>query len=232
VTLSVEPGNSPSPNDSSPIRFQVRDTGIGFDDPIKAHIFDPFTQADASTTRRYGGTGLGLAISQRLVHLMGGELSAHSSPGQGSTFSFTLLFRPCPPASSPPPRPAIIQGSERRILVAEDNPVNQLVICQQLKLLGFQVELVDNGRQALDALGQQHFDLWLLDGQMPVMDGVEAVGRWRAQEQDGEHLPVIGITATAVPEQLETYFRAGMDEILPKPYELNELIEALKRWLP
>ena len=232
IALIVDPISPVTPEDCAYLRFQVQDTGIGFDDAVKANLFNPFTQADASTTRRYGGTGLGLTISQRLARLMEGELSAFSIPDQGSTFTLTLPVHPCSPKAPTPNPTASIQGAGRRILVAEDNPVNQLVICEQLQLLGFEVQLVDNGRQALDALQQHPFDLWLLDGQMPVMDGLEAVQRWRAQEQANHHLPVIGITATAVPQKLETYFQAGMDEILPKPYQLNDLINILNRWLP
>ena len=229
VTLEVETEWSET---GAPTQFRVRDTGIGFDEETKARIFDPFTQADAATTRQYGGTGLGLAISRRLVHLMGGELSAESNPSHGSLFSFTLELSPCADPQGLTSTVARFDGTGRRVLVAEDNPINQLVIRDQLEILGFEVEIADDGRQALEALQTGHFDLWLLDGQMPVMDGVEAARAWRSMEKDGEHLPIIGVTATAMPEQLEIYFQAGMDDILPKPYGLQDLAAALKRRLP
>ena len=207
--------------------FRVRDSGIGFDESVKARIFDPFTQADVSTTRKYGGTGLGLTISRQLVGLMGGELQAQSVPDHGSTFSFALPLKPysgLETDSAPKPR---VDGTGHHVLVAEDNPVNQMVILDQLDMLGFEVEIVGNGRQALKALESRRFDIWLLDGQMPEMDGMEAARAWRDAEPDDEHLPIIGITATAVPETLEKYFQAGMDDILPKPYGLQDLAAAL-----
>ncbi len=233
VTSTADPsslGQPPRPGDEvlpPPTEFRVRDTGIGFDDEVKARLFDPFTQADVSTTRKYGGTGLGLAISRQLVSLMGGELQAESAQHQGSTFSFTLPLKPVSGRQAQSGARPHIDGTGHHVLVAEDNPVNQMVIVDQLDMLGFEVEVVGNGRQALEALESRHFDIWLLDGQMPEMDGMEAARAWRATEADGEHLPIIGITATAVPETLEKYFQAGMDEILPKPYGLQDLAAAL-----
>lgn len=221
VTLEVR---APSPeSDPGLTELRVQDTGIGFDDTVKARIFDPFTQADASTTRKYGGTGLGLAISRRLVGLMGGDLQAESTPGEGSCFFFSVVLPPVSECRAENDEAVLLDGAGRRILVAEDNPINQMVILDQLEMLGFVVEMVGDGRQALDKLRSESFDVWLLDGQMPEMDGVEAARAWRALEPNGRRLPIIGITATAVPETLDRYYEAGMDAILPKPYGLQDL---------
>ena len=229
ITLQVEAASRGARTGLT--EFRVIDTGVGFDNAVRSRIFDPFTQADTSTTRKFGGTGLGLSISQRLVSLMGGNLEAQSKLGCGSTFSFTLPLQPWGLSNreethSSPESP-LMDGVGYRVLVAEDNPINQMVIRDQLKFLGFEVEIVENGLQALDALRSRSFDIWLLDGQMPEMDGVEAAKTWRATEEVGEHLPIIGITATAVPEKLDSYFEAGMDKILPKPYGLSDLADML-----
>ena len=227
IELRIEPRNDGG------LRFSVRDDGIGLDDEAQERIFDPFTQADVSTTRQYGGTGLGLAISRRLVALMGGELTVESEPGKGSEFSFTLQMQAAAAAGQSEGECArLIDGAGRRLLVAEDNPVNQMVVREQLEALGFVVDIVGDGAAALAALRDQpRFDAWLLDCHMPVMDGFEAVRRWRQLEKPGEHLPVIAVTASALRDQLDACIEAGMDDLLTKPYRLQDLAAVLARQL-
>jgi PAS domain S-box-containing protein len=214
------------------LRFSVRDTGIGISPEQQTRIFGGFTQAEASTTRRFGGTGLGLAISQRLVALMGGELKLESTPGQGSRFWFDLdLVRA--DASRLPSREDSASDAQcgarlkgLRILVAEDNPNNQQVAYELLSGEGALVELADNGRLALVALAARSFDAVLMDLQMPELDGLDATRQLRAQ---GHRLPVIGLTANAMVQDREACLEAGMDAHVGKPFDLDQLVRLLQR---
>ena len=214
------------------LTFTVADTGIGMGPETLAQIFSPFMQADSSTTRRFGGTGLGLAISQRIVEQMGGLIEVESEPGKGSRFSFTLrmavreetLDRPWPE-----PRRELSAG--RRILVAEDNVINRLVVEEQLIDLGFEPTLVGDGQAVLDAIVQQDFDLVLMDCQMPELDGYETTRRIRLLENTGRHLPIIAVTAQAMSGDREKCLAAGMDDYLAKPFTQEGLARALERWL-
>jgi CheY-like chemotaxis protein len=194
----------------------VQDTGIGIPAAKQRLIFEPFTQADGSTTRHYGGTGLGLAISSQLVHLMGGRIWVDSEVDKGSVFHFTACFAvqpvraavpaPVEPATSAVERTPLVthqtpaaslQGFH--ILLAEDNVVNQMVAGRMLENQGHMVVIVGNGHAALEALAQQHFDLVLMDVQMPEMDGLEATAAIRVQERTtGTHMPIIAMTANAM----------------------------------
>jgi CheY-like chemotaxis protein len=219
------------------LHFSVRDTGIGIPPEKQQRIFAPFEQADSSTTRKYGGTGLGLSISARLVALMGGELTVSSRPGRGSTFAFTARFgrAVAPAAARPGPPGAGLARTTRplRVLVAEDNPINQKLAQRLLEKQGHTVEVVDSGLAALEALRRRPFDLVLMDVQMPDLGGLEATAALRAEEQGtGRHLPVIALTAHAMQGDRERCLAAGMDGYLSKPLSARDLFETLAGLFP
>ncbi|HJV72570.1 PAS domain-containing protein [Ideonella sp.] len=218
--------------DGDTLVLRVSDTGIGMSEDQVAQLFVAFRQADSSTTRRYGGTGLGLAISRRLAELMGGRLQVRSSLGRGSEFELRLPLREArlPPAAAP--RPALENGAEGplaglRLLVAEDNPVNQLVIEELLRRAGATVQLVGDGVAAVDQVRAQPggFDAVLMDVQMPLMDGFEATRRIAALAPG---LPVIGQTAHAMPEEREQCLACGMVAHVAKPIEMERLVATLR----
>lgn len=212
------------------LRCDVSDTGIGIGTEKLAQLFEPFTQGDASSTRVYGGVGLGLAICQRLVRLMDGDLSVKSKEGQGSRFTLLLQLQQAEESVVRPavPVPENAAPTERRILIAEDDDVNRLILCKQIERLGYQAEAVTNGEDALQALAGETYDLVLLDCQMPGLDGYETCGRIR---RDGLSLPVIAVTAHAMRGDREKCLAAGMDDYLAKPYKAAELGAILERWL-
>jgi CheY-like chemotaxis protein len=199
-------------------------------------MFEPFTQADASTTRNYGGTGLGLAIARELVELMGGTIGADSDPGRGSTFWFELqLGAPIDNAAKPADTGAASApawASAPLVLVAEDSPINQIVAARALERCGCRVQVVADGQEALDALQAQRYDAVLMDCQMPGMDGYDATGELRRSEQGLLHTPVIAMTAQAMDGDRERCLAAGMDDYITKPLRHAELAEALRRWIP
>jgi len=216
------------------VRFSVRDTGIGIAAEHQARIFSGFTQAEASTTRRYGGTGLGVAISQRLVDLMGSQLQLRSAPGQGSRFWFDVSLPLATPPALPDTPEALSHAGAAvgqrltglQVLVAEDNATNQQVARELLGDEGATVHVADNGEQALAALAHHAFDAVLMDLQMPVMDGLEATRRLR---QQGHRLPVIGLTANALAQDRDACLAAGMDAHLGKPFDVTALVALLQR---
>jgi signal transduction histidine kinase/CheY-like chemotaxis protein len=220
-----------STDDPGLIEFSVRDTGIGISPDALSRLFTSFTQVDASTTRKYGGTGLGLAISKRLAELMGGTMWVTSEPGVGSTFFFTIRAEAAasgPVVSDPLPTPSVLR--QERILVAEDNPVNQLVARRMLQAIGCQVDVVSNGVEALAAVERQRYDVLLLDIQMPEMDGFEVSRQLVARYPQAEDRPwIIALTANAVQGDRELCLRAGMDDYLTKPVKPLELAAALQR---
>ena len=216
------------------LHFAVRDTGIGIPADKQQRIFEAFTQADDSTTREYGGTGLGLAICTQLLQLMGGRIWVESEVGRGSTFHFTLRFgvqrQPAPERTLTTHHPVQRARRPLRVLIAEDNVVNQRLAARLLEKQGHSVAVVDNGLAALAALAQQPFDLVLMDVQMPEMDGLETTTAIRAQEQEtGRHLPIIALTSHAMQGDQERCFAAGVDAYVSKPMKVDELFAAIDR---
>ncbi|NWG31075.1 MAG: response regulator [Rhodocyclaceae bacterium] len=215
------------------LRGEVRDSGIGIDAGTRARLFEPFAQADASTTRRYGGTGLGLALSRRLIELMEGEIGVDSQPGKGSTFWFEL---PCSMTAATKPlnhdAPVAHRGQRARILLAEDNAVNRRIAEAMLGRLGYEVTSVADGRQAVEAWEAGDFDLVLMDCMMPELDGYAATGEIRRREAiRGGHVPIIALTASVLEADRDRSFQAGMDDFLAKPVTRQALEEKLAQWL-
>ena len=238
VTVVASAEASPG-EEQTVVRIAVSDTGIGIDPAILTKIFEPFTQADASTTRNYGGTGLGLAIVRELVELMRGRIGCESVPGVGSTFFFSIpLASPAAErAGAVRPEPASARETELwastpRLLVVEDSPVNQVVAVRTLERLGCVCDVACDGREALEALASASYDAVMMDCQMPVMDGYEATAQLRRREAGGRRTPVIAMTAHAMKGDAERCLAAGMDDYIAKPMRRELLLETLRRWIP
>jgi PAS domain S-box-containing protein len=216
--------------------FSVADTGIGMTPAEQAGLFRPFTQADSSTTRRFGGTGLGLAICKHLVQMMGGAFRVESEAGQGSTFSFGVHAARAEAGASLANSGSWLglQRFSGRVLVVEDNLVNLKVARATLKVFGVEVVTAENGKLALEAVRRERVDLVFMDMHMPVMDGLAATGGIRAAEAAGElpgRLPIVAMTANVMQDAVDACREAGMDDFLPKPYTRRQLAGALGRWL-
>ena len=216
------------------LHFVVRDTGIGIPPERLSSLFMPFRQVDNSTSRRYGGTGLGLAISSKLLEQMGSRITVESEPGKGSTFRFSLLVRVADEPASPadPVSNGMLTAPSRplRILLVEDNPVNQKVAVSLLSRRGHTVEAVDNGMLAVERSAASPFDVILMDVSMPGMDGWEATRRIRARESGkGLHTPIIAMTAHALKMAFDECFAAGMDDVLLKPFDPPDLYAVVER---
>ena len=223
---------SPAPNT---LRFTVTDTGIGINKDRQQAIFERFTQADQeATTRSYGGTGLGLSISHELVQMMGGTIHLKSEPDFGSQFWFEVVM----PAAEAPKLVALdndghhIPFKGKRVLVVEDNPVNQMVVAECLRQWELSMDTANNGQEALDALRQGSYDLILMDVQMPVMDGYTATEAIRAGHVPGtEWLPIIALTASGLPEEERRMRASGMNDLVVKPFDLEHLRRKLAAYL-
>ncbi|HYP68821.1 MAG TPA: ATP-binding protein, partial [Thiobacillaceae bacterium] len=221
--------------DDKHYRITVTDSGIGILPQNMPHLFEAFSQADSSTTRRFGGTGLGLTISRQLVELMGGSIEVHSPPpgqARGTCFILNLPL----PATAGKPRPALDTPASRfhgRALVVEDNPVNQRVVLYQLNGLGLEVEVADSAPVALKRLHQDpRWDVIFMDWQMPEMDGIAAAQAIRALPPPASQIPIVVLTANAAPGFREACLKAGMDDYLSKPYSEDAMSSVLSRWLP
>ncbi len=220
-------------NGSDQVEVRVQDSGIGMSAEEQARLFLPFSQADDSTTRRYGGSGLGLWIVRQLAELMGGEVGVISEKGRGTTFWLRLPLNDDPylPADHARAAPMPLQFPGRRILLAEDQPFNQLLASELLQGLGCEVTVAHNGAEAVAVAAQQPFDLVLMDCQMPEMDGFAATRRLREQAHSARW-PIVALTANAMAQDREACLAAGMDDFLPKPYDRAQLAGMLQRWLP
>jgi PAS domain S-box-containing protein len=229
VGIRVERAEAPGQ-----VRFVVADTGIGMPPEVQARLFGRFAQAGPETARRYGGSGLGLMICKRLVGLMGGRIVLASSPGKGSTFSFEIPLRPIAESGRPPstllPKPAIIKpppGARGRILIAEDGEANQLVAAAILRKAGYAVDLARDGEEALGAARTAAYDLVLMDVRMPRMDGLAATAAIRGLEGPAGRVPIIAMTAAAMPNEVARCLEAGMDGHVAKPMDLTALLAAV-----
>ena len=208
---------------------EVEDTGIGMEPALQEQVFRPFLQADSGTARRFGGTGLGLAICKRLCELMNGNIGTRSKVGVGSTFWFEL---PAPAVDPPVEFTHAINRPLQplRVLVAEDNKVNQLVVERFLRRLGVDTRIVDNGAEAVDVIQRETFDVILMDRHMPKLDGLEATRRIRRLEGPPGQTPVIALTASVMAWDRKACLEAGMNDLLPKPVEMSTLEQTLRRY--
>jgi len=252
VAVTLQFGESVDP-DALSIRLCVQDTGIGIPPESLGSIFGHFTQADGSTTREHGGTGLGLAICKRLVALMGGEIRVESQPGRGSSFIVDLALpratMPRAPASdtatesraalAATDRPGVPPAGRARVLLVEDNLVNQQLAIALLDMQGLSVVLAKNGAEAVAQVCQpgdaSRFDLTLMDCQMPVMDGYEATRRIRVWEREGDQaatMPIIALTAGSMAGDREACLAAGMTDYLTKPFSSEQLSVVVARYVP
>lgn len=219
------------------LHFAVEDTGIGIDETVLPNLFQPFKQADNSATRKVGGTGLGLTICRNLVELMGGKIEAQSSPGSGSTFSFTVKSRLLKPEKSTPKEPPSVDSEKTeaedtplptaKILLAEDNEVNRRVALLYLKRMDLEADWVENGKEAIERVAETPYDIILMDMQMPLMDGVEATREIRKMTGQEEYPWIIALTAGALQENREQAFAAGFNDYVTKPVHFTLLRDKL-----
>jgi CheY-like chemotaxis protein len=232
VTLRVR--TIPSDGPDLRLSFAVTDTGIGIPLDKQKMIFEAFSQADGSITRRFGGTGLGLSICSRLVEMMGGRIGVDSEPGQGSCFHFEISVKAAEPTLENDSAGVVSSGASRdsgktlRILLAEDNPVNRKLAIRLLEKSGHFVVAVENGLQAVEQVAHEQFDVVLMDVSMPVMDGLEATAMLRSKYADRPHLPIIAMTAHALTGDREMCLSAGMDGYLSKPIKGIDLFSAIR----
>jgi PAS domain S-box-containing protein len=240
VRVSVEPVSQNG--GTTTLRFSVKDTGAGVAAEQQARLFQPFVQGDGSSRRKHGGTGLGLAIARQLVDLMGGSIGMESDPGRGSTFWFTAPFEQAkakdlsgaraPAQSSPAPQPRETDRlAPGRILVVEDNAINRTIAIRMLEKLGYAADAVCSGHHALKAIEHGNYMLVLMDVQMPEMDGFEATTEIRRREC-ATHIPIVAMTANAMPGDRDKCIAAGMDDYLSKPVQSSAMKAMIEKWMP
>jgi signal transduction histidine kinase/FixJ family two-component response regulator len=241
----VRAGTAPLGSGRTRVTLAVEDTGIGLGAEQQPRLFQPFSQADSSTTRRYGGTGLGLSIVRRLAQLMGGDVAVESAPGEGSTFTVTLVLEAAPaesplaellkPAAASPVAAAVAapSGNASRVLVVDDHPVNREVLVRQLGLLGLPADTAQDGSEALAAWAPGRYAAVLADLHMPGMDGYELTRGLRSAEAEAGNAraPIVAVTANAMRGEEERCLAAGMDAYLAKPVAIDRLRTTLERWL-
>ncbi len=235
--VRIEVNEGPGHLGRAAVSLAVIDTGIGISKAHREQIFEKFEQADSRLHRQVGGSGLGLAISRKLAHMMGGEISVESEVGKGSVFRLqlqlevseqTIPLMPSLTGKDAPAEPQVASSSTAiSVLVVEDNPVNQLVICGFLDRLNLSWDMAEDGQEALDRVAQKDYDLVLLDIQLPVFDGLEVCRRIRASEAAGQHLPIVALTANASLEDRKACLAVGMNLHLRKPLRMGDLEEAL-----
>lgn len=222
-------------NTEASIFFEIEDTGVGISDSAISKMFTPFTQADSSTRRKFGGTGLGLSICKKLVEQMKGHMGVESAVGKGSKFYFYITLpigNSESQVSSVQHRNVIPQERKIRVLVADDNTINQQIAVKMLEKIGVYADVVGNGLEALKALAERPYDLVLMDCQMPEMDGYEATRQIRTSGQTASsHIPIIAMTANAMKGDAEKCIEAGMNDYLTKPMTLEKLEERVAHWV-
>jgi signal transduction histidine kinase/ActR/RegA family two-component response regulator len=238
-TVEIQVSNTALSEGNNELVVSVVDTGIGIPLEATEKLFSPFSQADSSTTRRFGGTGLGLAICKRLVDLMKGELTVESEPGRGTSFTMRLRLKNGAVDDSVRASMRITSSAlaavgspgKSRVLLAEDNAINRMIVTAHLKKLGLKIDVAQNGEEALTAHFKRPYDLVLMDCQMPVMDGFEATRRIRLWEGDLRRTSIIALTANAFSGDRDECFKAGMDHYLSKPVAGEDLRDVIVRWL-
>ena len=239
IAIKIEPQSKTS-EDLWVVRFTVQDTGIGIPQQQQQMLFQAFTQADSSTTRQYGGTGLGLTISRRIVELMGGELGVASVVDEGSTFWFTLPLEVAEgvetvnPSEANPSLPLKAQDNSaqaKRLLIVDDNLDNRDLLFMMLQPLGYEIERVSNGQEALESLASGEYDLILMDCQMPVLDGYQTTQIIRRREGKQRHTVIIGLTGNVMQGDRQKCLDAGMDDYVSKPVDLKNLTTVIQQWL-
>jgi CheY-like chemotaxis protein len=228
----------PAPGIVGSIELSVQDSGIGIAPEFQEQLFEPFSQADSGTTRVLGGTGLGLSIVKRLITLMNGRVFVESQLGMGSRFTVVLPLQASSEslpvvaaASGAPLRAPLIENRSYSVLLAEDNPINQLLVKTILENAGLNPIIVDNGERAVSVASSRTFDLILMDCRMPKLDGYDATRRIRALPEGRATVPIIALTANALLTDRELCREAGMDDFVSKPFEPRELIEKCLFWI-
>ena len=213
------------------LKFSVEDTGIGIDENEMQYLFKSFSQVDASSTRNHGGAGLGLAICKRLVEMMGGIIWVESEKNKGSRFTFTCEFIKADHVENTTDSSFEMTNLGLKILVVEDDEVNQVVICKMLKRMGNSAEITESGIKAIDLLRKSRFDAVLMDIQLPILDGLQTTAMIRENEQVLEkHIPILAITAYALKGDKERFIAAGMNEYITKPIDMKELYKLLSKY--
>lgn len=210
--------------------MRISDTGCGIPSELQPEIFKPFVQADLGASRRHAGTGLGLSICKRLAEQMHGDLNFTSTPGDGTSFTLQLQLPVSAIATAIDTDQALLRFTNLRVLVAEDNPINQQVIRRQLSLLDILPDIVPDGREAVEAAAQNRYDLIILDCQMPELDGYQAATQMRAMAATAA-TPIIALTAHAMPNDMQRALDAGMSDYLTKPVAMTTLSNTIARWV-